>query len=121
MIVRQLEASLTVARFESDIDKFSALYVTYLPLPLVLLTEQDGSQNVYIAPEAFKVASNEFEEEIDFWQDALPGHLKSKLESVWHTPTSLAKLRYAYSKSLVNLAIRSQSIPHQRRATICCF
>ena len=105
---------------KSDIDKLLALYVTYLPIPLVLLTEQDGSQNVYIAPEAFKVASDEFEDEIDFWQDALPGHLKGKLESVWHIPASLAKLCHAYSTSLVYVAIRSKSVSHQRRATVCC-
>lgn len=60
----------------------SALYVTYLPTPLVLLTEQDGSQNVYIAPEAYKVASEEFKDEIAFWQNALPGKLKGQLSSV---------------------------------------
>jgi len=60
----------------------SALYVTYIPLPLVLLTTSDGSQHVHIAPEAFKVASNEFKGSIEFWQQALPGHLKGQLASV---------------------------------------
>ena len=60
----------------------SALYVTYIPLPLVLLTTSDGSQHVHIAPEAFKVASNEFKGDIEFWQQALPGHLKGQLAPV---------------------------------------
>lgn len=58
------------------------LYTTYLPLPLALLTEKDNSQHVYISPEAFKVASREFKDEIEFWQQALPGHLKGQLASV---------------------------------------
>ena len=49
---------------------------------MVLLTTSDGSQHVYIAPEAFTVASNEFKDNIDFWQQALPGHLKGQLASV---------------------------------------
>ena len=61
---------------------YSALYVTYIPLPLVLLTTSDGSQHVHIAPEAFTVASNEFKDDIQFWQEALPGHLKRQLSSV---------------------------------------
>ncbi|KDR75803.1 hypothetical protein GALMADRAFT_248517 [Galerina marginata CBS 339.88] len=61
---------------------YDSLYITYLPLPLVLLTAKDGSQNVHIAPEAFKVASNEFEDGIDFWQESLPDHLKGKLASL---------------------------------------
>lgn len=56
--------------------------MTYIPTPLVLLTDPDGSQNVYIAPEAFKVASAEFGEAIKFWEDALPGELKGNLSSV---------------------------------------
>ncbi|CAA7259117.1 unnamed protein product [Cyclocybe aegerita] len=61
---------------------YDSLYVTYLPLPLVLLTAKDGSQDVYIAPEAFKVASDEFKEEVEFWQQALPGQLKGQLASL---------------------------------------
>ncbi|KAF4621280.1 hypothetical protein D9613_000757 [Agrocybe pediades] len=61
---------------------YDSLYVTYLPLPLVLLTADDGSQSVHIAPEAFSVTSKEFEDEIEFWQNALPGHLKGKLASL---------------------------------------
>ncbi|RDB24235.1 Peptidase S41 family protein ustP [Hypsizygus marmoreus] len=61
---------------------YDSFYLTYIPAPLVLLTEVDGSQNVYIAPEAFKVASAEFGDEIKFWQNALPGDLKGKLSSL---------------------------------------
>ncbi|KAG2015627.1 hypothetical protein CC2G_008882 [Coprinopsis cinerea AmutBmut pab1-1] len=61
---------------------FDSLYVTYLPLPLSLLTEEDGRQNVYISPEAFALASAEFKDSIEFWQDSLPGELKGKLDSL---------------------------------------
>lgn len=60
----------------------TALFVNYLPTPLVLLTDAKGVQTVHIAPEAFTVASAEFPDQIDFWQNALPGPLKGKLESV---------------------------------------
>ncbi|TFK44792.1 hypothetical protein BDQ12DRAFT_673584 [Crucibulum laeve] len=61
---------------------YDSLYVTYLPIPLVLLTGENGSQHVHIAPEAFQVASAEFGDEIEFWQQALPGDLKGKLASL---------------------------------------
>ncbi|KAF8967856.1 hypothetical protein BDZ97DRAFT_1801579 [Flammula alnicola] len=61
---------------------YDSLYITYIPLPLVLLTAADGSQNVHIAPEAFKVASNEFKDEVEFWQQSLPGRLKGKLATL---------------------------------------
>ncbi|KAG6919989.1 hypothetical protein DXG01_013338 [Tephrocybe rancida] len=61
---------------------YDSLYVTYLPIPLVLLTDAHGTQNVHIAPEAFKVASAEFGEEMQFWEDALPGDLNGKLSSL---------------------------------------
>ncbi|KAG6813617.1 hypothetical protein H0H92_009234 [Tricholoma furcatifolium] len=61
---------------------YDSLYVTYLPIPLVLLTDSNGVQHVHIAPEAFKVASAEFGEDIEFWEDALPGDLKGKLSSL---------------------------------------
>jgi len=63
--------------------------VTYIPIPVVLLTEVDGTQNVYIAPEAFNVTSAEFGEEIEFWQNALPGTLKGKLSLVSLSKSSL--------------------------------
>ncbi|KAF5370878.1 hypothetical protein D9758_002013 [Tetrapyrgos nigripes] len=61
---------------------YDSLYVSYLPTPLVFLTQPDGQQNVFIAPEAFDVASAEFGDEIEFWQNALPGKLKGQLESL---------------------------------------
>ncbi|ESK97146.1 hypothetical protein Moror_6367 [Moniliophthora roreri MCA 2997] len=61
---------------------YDSIFISYLPLPLVLLTEPRGGQNVYIAPEAFKVASAEFKDEIEFWQNALPGELQGQLESL---------------------------------------
>ncbi|KAJ7185372.1 hypothetical protein C8R46DRAFT_881566 [Mycena filopes] len=57
-------------------------FLNFLPIPLTLLTEQDGSQAVHITPEAFKVASAEFADEISVWQNALPGALKGNLESL---------------------------------------
>ncbi|KAJ7691599.1 hypothetical protein B0H17DRAFT_1286019 [Mycena rosella] len=57
-------------------------FLNFLPIPLALLTEIDGSQNVHIAPEAFQVASAEFADEISVWQDALPRSLKGELESL---------------------------------------
>ena len=91
--------SITVMTVSSPVDRTrlgshlvcSALYVTYIPLPLVLLTTSDGSQHVHIAPEAFTVASNEFKDNIEFWQQALPGHLKGQLASVC-MPSSLKTL-----------------------------
>ncbi|KAF9526145.1 hypothetical protein CPB83DRAFT_858425 [Crepidotus variabilis] len=62
---------------------YDSLYVTYLPLPLVLLNDEvDGAQHIFIAPEAFKVASEEFKDQIGFWQDSLPGKLKGQLASL---------------------------------------
>ncbi|KAK7472784.1 hypothetical protein VKT23_000891 [Stygiomarasmius scandens] len=61
---------------------YDSLYISYLPTPLVLLTRPDGKQDVFIAPEAFEVASAEFGDEIEFWQNALPGKLKGQLQSL---------------------------------------
>lgn len=58
----------------------TALFLTYLPIPVVQLTDPSGVQSVYIAPEAFNVSSVEFADEIQVWEDALPGSLQ--LESV---------------------------------------
>jgi hypothetical protein len=57
----------------------TALWVTYLPLPLSLLVDEDGSQSIYISPEAFTLASAEFADSIEWWQDELPGDLKGRL------------------------------------------
>ncbi|KAJ3512815.1 hypothetical protein NLJ89_g3306 [Agrocybe chaxingu] len=61
---------------------YATLFINYLPVPLAPLTERDGSQNVHIAPEAFTVASAEFPDQIDVWQNALPGPLKGQLASL---------------------------------------
>ncbi|KAI0792260.1 hypothetical protein C8Q75DRAFT_792008 [Abortiporus biennis] len=61
---------------------YDSLFVSFLPIPLVLLTDATGNQAVHIAPEAFTVASVEFADEIDVWQNALPGNLKGKLSSL---------------------------------------
>ncbi|KAG6854488.1 hypothetical protein C0991_006090 [Blastosporella zonata] len=71
-----IELSRALKRFND------AAFVNYLPTPLALLTAPDGTQNVHIAPEAFTVASAEFADEIQFWQDSLPGSLKGQLESL---------------------------------------
>ena len=59
------------------IDLPLAAFINYLPIPLVLLTDSQGNQNVHIAPEAFAVASAEFPDQIDFWQRATDGKLES--------------------------------------------
>ncbi|KAF8960420.1 hypothetical protein BDZ97DRAFT_1307262 [Flammula alnicola] len=61
---------------------YDSLFLNFLPTPLALLTERDGTQNVHIAPEAFQVASAEFPDQIDVWQNALPGPLKGQLASL---------------------------------------
>ncbi|KLO14415.1 hypothetical protein SCHPADRAFT_872766 [Schizopora paradoxa] len=61
---------------------FDSLFLTFVPLPVVLLTDSQGNQAVHIAPEAFQVASAEFADEIQFWQDSLPGNLKGQLASL---------------------------------------
>ncbi|KAL1690516.1 hypothetical protein GGG16DRAFT_125621 [Schizophyllum commune] len=55
---------------------FVPAFVNYLPTPLVLLTDSEGKQNVHIAPEAFSVASLEFADQIDNWQEAVNGTLE---------------------------------------------
>ncbi|RDB27918.1 Peptidase S41 family protein ustP [Hypsizygus marmoreus] len=62
------------------IDFLKAAFVNFLPIPLALITGANGTQEVHIAPEAFTVASAEFPDQIDVWQNALPGSLKGKLE-----------------------------------------
>ncbi|EJF59301.1 hypothetical protein DICSQDRAFT_156307 [Dichomitus squalens LYAD-421 SS1] len=61
---------------------YDSLFVNYLPTPLVLLTDDAGHQSVHIAPEAFTVATAEFADEVQTWQDALPGALKGQLASL---------------------------------------
>ncbi|EJC99199.1 uncharacterized protein FOMMEDRAFT_148756 [Fomitiporia mediterranea MF3/22] len=61
---------------------YDSLFLTFVPTPLVLLTDAQGNQAVHIAPEAFEVASAEFADEIPVWQNALPGNLKGNLASL---------------------------------------
>ena len=49
---------------------FDSLFLTFIPFPVVLLNDEAGRQHLHIAPEAFKVASAEFADEIGFWQSA---------------------------------------------------
>jgi hypothetical protein len=56
---------------------FDSAFVTYLPTPLVALGD-----TVYIAPEAFEVATAEFGDEVRFWQLTLPAPLRGKLASL---------------------------------------
>ncbi|KAJ3759694.1 hypothetical protein EV360DRAFT_41436 [Lentinula raphanica] len=51
---------------------YVSLFLNFLPIPLALLTDSNGIQSVHIAPAAFAVASAEFSDEIDVWQEALP-------------------------------------------------
>ncbi|KAH8827563.1 hypothetical protein DL96DRAFT_1599472 [Flagelloscypha sp. PMI_526] len=51
---------------------YDSTYTTYVPAPLVLLEDADGSQNIYIAPEAYTVFSQDFfSGQVDVWQAAL--------------------------------------------------
>ncbi|PSS35390.1 hypothetical protein PHLCEN_2v1663, partial [Hermanssonia centrifuga] len=61
---------------------YDSLFLTFLPIPLVFLTDSNGAQAVHIAPEAFTVASAEFADELQVWQNALPGALKGQLSSL---------------------------------------
>lgn len=99
------------------------VYVKYLPIPLVLLTDMRGAQyggslfrangyitfahvshghSVAISPAASEVASAEFPDQIEFWQNSLPGKLKGKLESVSHLYTSRAYLQALTSYTQLN-------------------
>lgn len=66
----------------TDVFPAQGLYGNYIPLPLVHLTSKLGFQHVHIAPEAFKITQAGFPDQIDFWQNALPGDLKGNLQSV---------------------------------------
>uniref|UniRef100_A0A0W0FIA0 Uncharacterized protein n=1 Tax=Moniliophthora roreri TaxID=221103 RepID=A0A0W0FIA0_MONRR len=73
----------SLRRFGSaELTEWIAAFLNYLPVPLVLLTDAYGEQSVTIAPEAFLVASTEFADQIDVWQNALPGKLKGQLASL---------------------------------------
>ncbi|KAH8099774.1 hypothetical protein BXZ70DRAFT_941064 [Cristinia sonorae] len=57
-------------------------FVSYIPTPLALLQDKQGREGIYIAPDAFDVLSAAFGDEIETWQNALPGKLKGKLASL---------------------------------------
>ena len=86
---------------------YDSLFLTFLPTPLVLLTDDQGEQAVHIAPEAFEVASVEFADEIQVWQDALPGDLKGQLASVSNYLLFFLYERDAYKEFYSFLAPRS--------------
>ena len=75
----------------------AALFLSVLPTPLALLTDEAGEQHVHIAPEAFKVVNAAFNDEIDVWQNALPDHLKGQLESVSVYTSSSPSCRHTNS------------------------
>ncbi|KAJ6583683.1 hypothetical protein B0H10DRAFT_2339210 [Mycena sp. CBHHK59/15] len=62
-----IDLSRTLKRLNDGLclgQRMLPLFLNFLPLPLALLTQEDGSQNVHIVPEAFQVASAEFTDEI---------------------------------------------------------
>ncbi|KAH8099441.1 hypothetical protein BXZ70DRAFT_1009250 [Cristinia sonorae] len=61
---------------------YDSVYLTLVPTPLVLLTDKRGDQYVHIAPEAWDLVSSSFSDQIDVWQNALPGNLRGKLKSL---------------------------------------
>ncbi|KAJ2913132.1 hypothetical protein MD484_g7281, partial [Candolleomyces efflorescens] len=61
---------------------YDSLYVTYLPIPLVLLEDGFGSQAVHIAPEAYTLAAAEFGDSLWFWEASLPRPLTGGLASL---------------------------------------
>ncbi|TFK66875.1 hypothetical protein BDN72DRAFT_859545 [Pluteus cervinus] len=58
---------------------YDSMFMNYVPLPLNLLVDSQGKQDVYIAKEAFSIASAEFGDQISAWQNALPGKFKDSL------------------------------------------
>jgi len=57
----------------------TALFINYLPTPLVLLTDKSGKQSVHIAYEAYSVASTTFPaDQLKVWEDALPWGISLK-------------------------------------------
>ncbi|KAH8077074.1 hypothetical protein BXZ70DRAFT_705743 [Cristinia sonorae] len=63
-------------------DCYDSVFLNFLPIPLVYITDNRGVQHVHIAKDAFEVASKEFADQIDVWQNALPRNLRGKLSSL---------------------------------------
>ncbi|KAH8082435.1 hypothetical protein BXZ70DRAFT_1012287 [Cristinia sonorae] len=61
---------------------YDQVFMNYIPTPLVLVADNRGKERMYIAPNAFEIASSEFPDQIDVWQNALPGKLKGQLQSL---------------------------------------
>ena len=78
---------------------YDSLFLSFLPTPLVLLTDSDGNQAMHIAPEAFEVASAEFGNEIKVWEDALPSKVKGGLASVSSHVHAMCSQKFAYAQS----------------------
>lgn len=89
---------------------YDSSWLTFIPLPLALLTDEHGNQAVHITPEAFAVASAQFGDDIEFWQNALPGSLKGQLESVRHLIVHIQTLL-----QFECLVIWCRSLRNQRR------
>ena len=63
---------------------YDSTYTTYVPAPLVLLEDSDGSQNIYVAPEAYTVFSQDFfSGQVDVWQAALGDIPLQSVSSTW--------------------------------------
>ncbi|KAH9478415.1 hypothetical protein JR316_0008870 [Psilocybe cubensis] len=99
------------------------LYTNYLPIPLALLTDEKGNQDVYIAPEAFTVASAEFGADIEYWQNALPGTLKGKLSSLSGAKVLLINALPPFAAVNANAAIAGsyQALGARQNGQLCRF
>ncbi|KAG5641475.1 hypothetical protein DXG03_005115 [Asterophora parasitica] len=84
---------------------YDSAFVNYLPIPLSLITAKDGSQNVHISPEAFTVATAEFPDQIQFWQDSLKWPLTGKLQSLAGAKVLLINGRPPFDAVNDNVAI----------------
>ena len=60
---------------------YDLTYTSFVPVPLVLLQNKDGSQNIYVDPQAYKIFSQDFfKGQLEIWQQALGN--KITLDSV---------------------------------------
>ncbi|KAG5642979.1 hypothetical protein DXG03_001827, partial [Asterophora parasitica] len=100
-----IELSRALKRMNDGHVVWDSAFVNYLPLPLSLITAKDGSQNVHISPEAFTVASAEFPDQIQFWQDSLNWPLTGKLQSLAGAKVLLINGRPPFDEVNDNAAI----------------